>query len=125
MKKPPAKRIDTGKGTPLDYQPFAALVGNDVPASAEPPAQTKAAPAPQPTASPYKVTKSRKGNWPLQVERRAGGKFVTIVNNIEGDGNALLRDLRKFCGAGGVLREGAVEIQGDQSEKVKRFLEGT
>lgn len=50
--------------------------------------------------------------------------MVTIVRNVQGDGQALLAALRKHCGAGGAVREEAVEIQGDQSEKVIQFLEG-
>ena len=47
------------------------------------------------------------------------GKTVTVVRGLpSGDHAAVAADLKKLCGAGGAIKEGAVEIQGDHREKV-------
>jgi translation initiation factor 1 (eIF-1/SUI1) len=74
------------------------------------------------TTQPYKVRKTRKGGLPVRVEKRAGGKVVTIIEGIEGDAGALLAELRKFCGAGGTVRPGHIELQGDHRERVAVLL---
>jgi translation initiation factor 1 (eIF-1/SUI1) len=45
-----------------------------------------------------------------------------VIRNVDGDAEALLSVLKKRCGAGGVVREGAVEVQGDHRTKVEAFL---
>ena len=50
-----------------------------------------------------------------------GGKIVTVVRGLPGRGSALdarAADLRRLCGAGGTVKGGAVEIQGDHRERV-------
>jgi translation initiation factor 1 (eIF-1/SUI1) len=71
---------------------------------------------------PYEVGKTRKGGLPVFVEKRAKGKTVTVVRNVSGDAEALLKLLKKRCGAGGVLRDGEVEIQGDHRAAIENFL---
>lgn len=71
----------------------------------------------------FQVEKSRKGNWPLAIEKRPGNKVVTVITKVKGDREALLKALKKQCGAGGALRPDGVEIQGDQRDKVEAFLE--
>jgi translation initiation factor 1 len=55
-----------------------------------------------------------------------GGKTVTVVSGFVGIGLAekeqLARHLRKACGTGGTVKEGRIEIQGDQRETVARLL---
>jgi translation initiation factor 1 (eIF-1/SUI1) len=119
MKK---KRIDIqNDGQPLTDNPFAGLAGSvpaDLPQQ-EPPAE---ATAPASSGPSYRVAKSRKGNWPLALERRPGGKSVTVLRNVSGDAKALLKTLQKRCATGGVLREDAIELQGDHREAVEKFL---
>lgn len=53
------------------------------------------------------------------------GKAVTVVRGLALDAAALddlARDLKRACGTGGSVKDGAVEIQGDQREKVLRLL---
>jgi translation initiation factor 1 len=61
----------------------------------------------------------------VRLERRPGGRDVTTVLGVPGTADALAslaRDLRAACGAGGTVRDGVIELQGDQCEKVRRAL---
>lgn len=64
---------------------------------------------------------------PVRVWREQGGrrgKTVTVVRGLPGA--ELLRvaaDLKKLCGAGGAVKDGAVEIQGDHRDKVVARLQ--
>ena len=54
-----------------------------------------------------------------------GGKTVTLVRGVNLDAEALValgKRLRAACGAGGTLREGVLEIQGDHRERVAAQL---
>ena len=53
-----------------------------------------------------------------------GGKTVTVVRGLPGDATALLGELRRLCGTGGTLRDGALELQGDHRERVAAHLRG-
>jgi translation initiation factor 1 len=58
--------------------------------------------------------------------KRRKGKTVTVVGGLRHDPATLERlctDLKKHCGAGGTVREGEIEIQGDQREKVAARLQ--
>ncbi|HET8528642.1 MAG TPA: hypothetical protein VFL60_07020 [Gaiellaceae bacterium] len=58
----------------------------------------------------------------VRVFREKGGrrgKTVTVVRGLpHADLRAVAADLKRLCGAGGAVKEGAVEIQGDHREKV-------
>lgn len=63
------------------------------------------------------VERSRKGR---------AGKTVTLVQNAPGDAESLrtlLKALKAACGAGGTLKDGVIEIQGDQRDRVVAHLE--
>lgn len=54
-----------------------------------------------------------------------GGKAVTIIRGLPLDGQelkALAKKLKQRCGVGGAVKDGAVEIQGDQRELLKTLL---
>ena len=55
-----------------------------------------------------------------------GGKTVTVITGFVGVGQAekeaLAKRMQKVCGAGGTVKEGRIEIQGDQREAVARIL---
>jgi translation initiation factor 1 len=53
-----------------------------------------------------------------------GGRTVTVVRGLPGDATALLGELRRLCGAGGTLKDGALELQGDHRERVAAHLQG-
>lgn len=61
----------------------------------------------------------------LREKKGRGGKTVTVVHGLPGnarDLDALLKDLKHLCGAGGT-RDGAVlEIQGDHRERLESRL---
>jgi len=53
----------------------------------------------------------------LRVEKRARGKVVTVVAGLDPVGNdlpALASHLKSRCGAGGTVKEGLIELQGDR-----------
>jgi translation initiation factor 1 len=55
-----------------------------------------------------------------------GGKSVTVVFDLPPHPTyfeGLLKQLKAHCGAGGTLKDGALEIQGDQRDKVQAYLE--
>src|SRR4051812_17767617 len=68
------------------------------------------------------------GDGVVRVSRETkgrGGKSVTIVKGLalEVDALALLgKQLRAACGAGGTVRDGVIEIQGDHCERVIEAL---
>ena len=55
-----------------------------------------------------------------------GGKTVTVVTGFTGIGQTekekLAKEMQKVCGAGGTVKDGQIEIQGDQREAVARIL---
>jgi translation initiation factor 1 len=61
----------------------------------------------------------------LRLENRASGKHVTIVDGLPDNREfleSLCRDLKKACGTGGSLSAGAIELQGDQRERLRELL---
>ena len=54
-----------------------------------------------------------------------GGKGVTLVKGLvlsEGDLSALAKKLKQVCGSGGTVKDGVIEIQGEQREKIADTL---
>jgi translation initiation factor 1 len=53
-----------------------------------------------------------------------GGKTVTVVRGLRpGELKAVATDLKRLCGTGGAVKDGAVELQGDHREKAAARLE--
>jgi translation initiation factor 1 len=55
------------------------------------------------------------------------GKTVTVIRGLPDRGDRLdarAAELKRLCGAGGAVRPGAIEIQGDHREKVAEHLRG-
>ncbi|CUA84653.1 translation initiation factor [Pseudidiomarina woesei] len=66
---------------------------------------------------------------PVRIQRQTKGrkgKGVTVIFDLPAQ-NALLQEyasaLRKLCGVGGAVKDDTIELQGDQREKAKRWLE--
>lgn len=122
-----SERLDkSGDGQSLTDNPFGALAGLKaaLPDAAPPSAQVKqVAEIVKPKAdAPFHIQRTRKGGMPLSLEKRPGGKVATLIGNVQGDAEALLAMLKKKCGAGGVVREGTVEIQGDHRSRIEVIL---
>jgi translation initiation factor 1 len=53
------------------------------------------------------------------------GKVVTLVTGLQHNPQTveeIARMLKQHCGAGGTVKDGTIEIQGDQRERVKDLL---
>jgi translation initiation factor 1 len=61
-----------------------------------------------------------------QTKGRAG-KAVTLVRGLALDEPALValgKQLRTACGAGGTVKDGVIEVQGDHCERIMETLKG-
>ena len=55
-----------------------------------------------------------------------GGKTVTVIYGLPGGApqrKELLKELKQLCGCGGAEKNGAIEIQGDQRDKILKRME--
>ena len=54
-----------------------------------------------------------------------GGKAVTVLKGLtlsESDLTSLAKTLKQACGSGGTIKDGLIEIQGEQREKIAEVL---
>ena len=67
-------------------------------------------------------------NGPLKIEKSTksrNGKTATVISGLPVNPDQmkpLLKELKKLCGVGGALKANTIEIQGDQQEKVRLYL---
>ncbi|MCJ2564127.1 MAG: stress response translation initiation inhibitor YciH [Candidatus Thermoplasmatota archaeon] len=62
----------------------------------------------------------------IYCDRRRYGKMVTIVEGIDAadiDIDDLAKRLKTKCAAGGTVKDGRIELQGEHKKKVKLALE--
>ena len=63
----------------------------------------------------------------ISIDRKnRGGKSVTLVEEFRGsdeDAKELAKKLKQFCGVGGGYKNKEIYIQGNQRDKVSKFLE--
>ena len=85
-----------------------------------PPRPAGAAPAPSgprvPDDGVIRIFRDRGGR---------GGKTVTVIRGLPERGPALearAAELKRLCGAGGAVKDGAVEVQGDHRERIAAWL---
>ena len=115
------EKISTAGGQGLGHNPFAALSGGGLPAvpSVQPVAAPKATGTPAPARNRGRVDIVRETGG-------RGGKTVTVVKGFIGIGEPekeqLAKKMRAACGCGGTVKDGQIEIQGDQREKIARIL---
>ena len=68
------------------------------------------------------------GNVRVSRENKGrGGKTVTLVRGLPlplAELEALGKQLRVHCGTGGTVKDGVLEVQGDQAERVLAWLQG-
>jgi translation initiation factor 1 len=62
----------------------------------------------------------------LRVEKKGrGGKTITVVDGLPNNAaflTQLSQELKRACGTGGTVADRAVELQGDQRERIREFL---
>ncbi|MPZ48621.1 MAG: stress response translation initiation inhibitor YciH [Dehalococcoidia bacterium] len=88
-------------------------------AKATPPAQSSPRPAAKPGLPDDGVVRI------FREKGGRGGKTVTVVRGLPERGAALearSQELKRLCGAGGTLRDSAIEIQGDHRERIAEKL---
>jgi translation initiation factor 1 len=113
-------KIPTDGGQSLGQNPFNALSGSGLPAGSQPAAN-------KPT--PPKQPEPAKNRGRVDIKRTTagrGGKTVTLVTGFVGIGlpekESLCKKMRSACGCGGTVKDGDIEIQGDQRDKIAAIL---
>lgn len=121
-------RISTDGGQGLGQNPFAALSGAGLPVQPRPaPGQKPETGNRKPDAAAAPAPAKNRGRVDIRRETGGrGGKTVTIVDGFVGIGvpekEQLAKKMRAACGCGGTVKDGAIEIQGDQREKIAAIL---
>ncbi|ACB77461.1 translation initiation factor SUI1 [Opitutus terrae PB90-1] len=124
-------KVPTDGGGALGQNPFAALSSAGL-APANPARLVAGAAGPGPGSASPAATKSAepaKNRGRVDIKRETGGrggKTVTVVSGFVGIGlpekEQLAKKMRAACGCGGTVKDGQIEIQGDQRETVARIL---
>lgn len=73
---------------------------------------------PPPVVEPVRLDPAKQ-TARIRVEKRPKGKVVTVVANLDPEGNdlpALAAALKSRCGTGGTVKDGKIELQGDHAE---------
>ncbi|MBS0847235.1 stress response translation initiation inhibitor YciH [Citrobacter sp. JGM124] len=79
--------------------------------------------------TPKAVVQRPKGDGIVRIQKQTSGrkgKGVCLISGIDADDATLARiaaELKKKCGCGGAVKEGIIEIQGDNRELLKSLLE--
>ena len=80
---------------------------------------------PPPVVEPVRIP-PEKQTARLKVEKRPKGKVVTVVANLDPEGNdleGLAAKLKTKCGTGGTLKDGQIELQGDHLATAESALQ--
>jgi len=114
-----ADKIPTDGGGSLGHNPFAKLQSTGLPSGP--------APRPAPEAPAPKAPVRNRGRVDITRETGGrGGKTVTVVAGFVGIGlpekEQLAKRMRAACGSGGTVKDGRIEIQGDNREKIASIL---
>jgi translation initiation factor 1 len=134
-----SERVSVDGAQPALRQSLAGLAGlrdllpaGTPPADAAPAGSSPATPAPPPTAgardaAPRSTVYSRAARVVVRRERKGhGGKTITRIEGLAGSARELdsaVRDVKRGLGCGATLEGSDVLVQGDQSERVRAFLE--
>jgi translation initiation factor 1 len=113
------ERIRTDGGESIGQNPFAGLSSEGRPVA-------KVVP-PVGAAEAAKPARKSRGRVDIIREKAGrGGKTVTVVTGFVGIGQPekeqLAKAMQRACGTGGTVKEGRIEIQGDQRTEVARIL---
>jgi len=111
-------KISTDGGQGLGQNPFAALNPAGLPSKPV-----------VPITHPQSEVRNQKNRGRVDIKRTTagrGGKTVTLVTGFVGIGlpekESLAKKMRNACGCGGTVKDGDIEIQGDQREKIAQIL---
>ncbi|MEO8048379.1 MAG: translation initiation factor [Nitrospirota bacterium] len=118
------KRIPTS-GEPAPWaSPFASLQNIELPPTPREPQDISNL-----TQTDSKPATSKKPRGRVNIVRQTahrGGKTVTVISGFIGislaEKEALAKKMQQSCGAGGTVKNGRIEVQGDQRETVARIL---
>lgn len=81
--------------------------------------------SPASEVKPPKKENPRSPEPKLRLEKRAG-KQVTVIAGLHTYGaerlNAIAKELKTTCGAGGTVKNGNIEIQGDKVSPIRSWL---
>ncbi len=115
------RRLSTDGGPSKWTSPFATLKQAELPTTA--PVRSI---SDQREQMPVVPQKNRGRVDIIRQTAHRGGKTVTVVTGFIGISQAekelLAKQMQKACGAGGTVKEGRIEIQGDQRDAVSRIL---
>jgi translation initiation factor 1 len=119
-----SEKLPTSGGQNLGQNPFAALSSAGLPQGA--PVSPSVTP---PIRKPQPEVHNEKNRGRVDIRRETGGrggKTVTVVSGFIGIGlpekEQLAKKMRAACGCGGTVKDGNIEIQGDQRETIARIL---
>jgi translation initiation factor 1 len=110
-------KVPTEGGEALGHNPFAALDASGLKSAAVTPSKAPLSPKPERNRGRVDIIREKGGR---------GGKTVTVVDGFTGIGlpekEQLMRKVRAACGCGGTVKDGRIEIQGDQRDTIARIL---
>ena len=128
-------KIPTSGGQGLGQNPFGALSGAGLPVAPQSlpvnPATARSSQDKSRAGSSRQRDKieNPKNRGRVDIKRTTagrGGKTVTLVTGFIGIGlpekESLCKKMRNACGCGGTVKDGDIEIQGDQREKIAQIL---
>ena len=135
-------KISTAGGQGLGQNPFAVLKSAGLPAAPATAIRTPQSLPVNPANTRSSQDKSRAGRSQqrsntenprnrgrVDIKRTTagrGGKTVTLVTGFTGLGlpekESLCKKMRNACGCGGTVKDGDIEIQGDQRDKIAQIL---
>jgi translation initiation factor 1 len=111
-------KVPTDGGQSLGSNPFAGLSNAGLPVAPQS--------ALQPAAKRDAPARNRERVDIKRTTAGRGGKTVTLVTGFVGIGlpekESLAKKMRNACGCGGTVKDGDIEIQGDQREKIAQIL---
>src|SRR6202142_2373694 len=115
------RQIPTDSGQPFGHNPFAALSTEGLPPGHES--------LPTGSGQRLEAKPARKNRGRVDIIRQKagrGGKTVTVIKGFVGIGlpekEQLAKAMQKACGTGGTVKNGQIEIQGDQRAEIARIL---
>jgi translation initiation factor 1 len=121
-------KISTSGGQGLGQNPFGALSGAGLPSVAKASEGTAVA-SQSAIQSAVKKEAPARNRGRVDIKRTTagrGGKTVTLVTGFVGIGlpekESLAKKMRNACGCGGTVKDGDIEIQGDQRDKIAQIL---